>query len=108
MPHTGAQRHGTDLILTFRAARMTGTGRDKVGVFTVDGRYELADGRCHWIKTYVGQHSVLYQGYNEGKGIWGVWEIPNDLGVPARGGFHIWPEQMGDPTQPSLAEHAEP
>ena len=29
-----------------------------------------------------------YQGYREGKGIWGRWEI----GLLGHGGFHIWPK----------------
>ena len=36
----------------------------------------------------------------KGKGIWGLWEIPPTW----RGGFHIWPEAMGDPTSPRLTE----
>ncbi len=43
---------------------------------------------------------MSYRGYNEGKGIWGLWEIPPTW----KGGFHIWPEAMGDPTQQKLTE----
>jgi hypothetical protein len=107
MPHTGSVRHATELTLTFRSARMWGDGRDQVGKFVVEGKYDLADGRCHWLKTYIGRHTVDYQGFNEGKGIWGVWEIPNYPGPPWRAGFHIWPEHMGDPSQPALSEKAE-
>jgi len=53
-----------------------------------------------WTKRYIGKHDVSYRGYNEGKGIWGLWEIPPTW----KGGFHIWPEAMGDPTQQKLAE----
>jgi hypothetical protein len=42
-------------------------------------------------------------GYNEGTGIWGVWEVP----PTARGGFHIWPAGMADPTQQTLDTHVE-
>src|SRR5579864_8655850 len=91
-------RHLMELRLTFRGGSLSGEGRDWVGHFVVRGRYDLADGKCHWTKRYLGMHDVFYRGYNEGKGIWGTWEIP-ELG---RGGFHIWPEGMGDPTQPTL------
>jgi hypothetical protein len=93
-------RHQMELILNFRQGVMTGEGRDMIGPFLIRGRYNLKDGKCHWSKRYLGKHDVAYQGYNEGKGIWGLWEIPPD----SRGGFHIWPTGMGDPTSPHLAE----
>ena len=93
-------RHQMELILTFRQGVITGEGRDFVGTFLIRGRYNLDDGKCHWTKRYIGKHAVAYQGYNEGKGIWGLWEIPPNW----RGGFHIWPTAMGDPTSPHLAE----
>jgi hypothetical protein len=96
-------RHLMELRLTFRGGSLSGEGRDWVGLFVLRGRYDLADGTCHWTKRYLGKHDVFYRGYNEGKGIWGTWEI-RDLG---RGGFHIWPEGMADPTQPTLTEEAD-
>ena len=93
-------RHQMELHLSFRQGTMTGEGRDRVGAFLIRGRYNLDDGKCHWTKRYIGQHDVAYQGFNEGKGIWGLWEIPPSW----KGGFHIWPEGMGDPTSPHLAE----
>jgi hypothetical protein len=97
-------RHLMELHLTFRDGLVTGHGRDRFGDFVLRGGYDLADGKCSWLKHYVGRHDVLYHGYNEGKGIWGVWDIPPLY----RGGFHIWPEGMGDPTRPELTEEAEP
>lgn len=96
----GRHRSQMELILTFRQGVMTGEGRDFIGAFLICGKYNLDDGRCHWTKRYIGKHDVAYQGYNEGKGIWGLWEIPSKW----RGGFHIWPEAMGDPTSHHLAE----
>jgi hypothetical protein len=93
-------RHRMELHLSFRQGVMTGEGRDRIGPFLIRGRYSLDDGKCHWTKRYIGQHDVAYQGFNEGKGIWGLWEIPPS----SKGGFHIWPEGMGDPTSPHLAE----
>jgi hypothetical protein len=79
---------------------MTGEGRDLIGPFLIRGKYNLDDGKCHWSKRYIGKHDVAYQGYNEGKGIWGLWEIPPSW----QGGFHIWPSALGDLTRPTLAE----
>lgn len=96
-------RQWMDLELTFCEGRIRGDGRDSVGKFLMTGRYEVADGKCHWTKTYLGQHSLSYLGYNEGKGIWGTWEMTSDW----RGGFHVWPVAMGDPTQPRRAEEVD-
>ncbi|HMP58556.1 MAG TPA: hypothetical protein PKD86_04315, partial [Gemmatales bacterium] len=96
-------RQMMELLLSFRQEQVTGEGRDRVGPFLISGRYQLSDGQCWFHKRYVGKHDVFYKGYNEGKGIWGVWEIPPFL----RGGFHIWPEGMGDPTQAHLEAEAE-
>ncbi|MGZ3380150.1 MAG: hypothetical protein ACXVBB_07770 [Isosphaeraceae bacterium] len=93
-------RHQMELHLTFRQGVMTGEGRDRIGSFLIRGRYQVEDGQCWWTKRYIGKHDVSYRGYNEGKGIWGLWEIPPSW----KGGFHIWPEEMGDPTQQKLAE----
>jgi hypothetical protein len=97
-----------ELHLTFQTGTIKGEGRDWVGGFLIRGRYDLQDGRCHWTKRYVGKHDVFYQGFNEGKGIWGTWEIPpaEQLGHQ-RGGFHIWPEGMADPTGSHLTEEAD-
>lgn len=87
-------RQWMELRLTFSNGRIRGDGRDRIGAFTFTGRYDVRDGRCHWMKRYIGGHDVAYAGFNEGKGIWGVWDIPPSQ----RGGFHIWPVGMGDPT----------
>jgi len=102
-------KHQMELRLTFQQGVMTGEGRDRVGDFTVKGRYEVTTGQCHWTKRYVGKHDVFYKGFNEGKGIWGVWEIlpSQNLGLIWRGGFHIWPEGMPDPTGDQLREEAD-
>jgi hypothetical protein len=96
-------RHLMELRLTFQSGAIRGEGRDWVGSFTLRGGYDLATGTCYWTKRYLGKHDVFYRGYNEGRGIWGLWEI-----VPLhRGGFHIWPEGLSDPTQPELTEGAD-
>jgi hypothetical protein len=81
-------RHMMDLRLLFQRRKVLGEGRDRVGKFRILGRYERKTGKCQWIKRYLGQHCVHYVGYNEGKGIWGTWEI---VGPGFKGGFYIWP-----------------
>jgi hypothetical protein len=101
-------RHLMELRLTFRGGTISGEGRDWVGEFVVRGRYDLADGRCHWTKRYLAKHDVFYQGFNEGKGIWGTWEIAATREYTRQhGGFHIWPEGMADPTGSALHAAAE-
>jgi pectate lyase-like protein len=92
LQHCRPGRRTTNLHLTVVGGRLTGEGADEVGPYTMDGQYDLATGRCEWIKQYVGKHSVSYRGMNDGHGIWGVWEI-RVLGglLNDRGGFHLWP-----------------
>ena len=90
--------------VTFREGTITARGRDaQLGAFTLRGRYTVDDGRCHWTKVYDAltgaNHHVFYQGFNEGRGIWGTWELPSLRGHPAgRGGFLMWPEGWPDPS----------
>jgi hypothetical protein len=102
-------KHLMELRLEFRQGSIKGEGRDWVGLFTIRGQYNIEDGKCYWTKRYRGKHDVFYKGYNEGKGIWGAWEIPPDAGSAMHwtGGFHIWPEGMPDPTLQTLAEEAD-
>src|SRR5215470_1275441 len=101
-------RHQMELRLTFHAGTMTGEGRDWVGLFTVRGKYNVVDGKCYWTKRYLGKHDVFYQGFNEGKGIWGTWEIAATKEyVAQKGGFFIWPEGMPDPTGRHLIAEAD-
>jgi hypothetical protein len=97
-------RHWMELQLTFRAGTLRGEGRDWVGHFLIKGRYDTAEGKCWWNKAYVGKHDVAYAGYNEGRGIWGMWELADP---PWRGGFHIWPEGMDIGEDSRLEEQAE-
>jgi hypothetical protein len=86
-------RHATDVRLSFRNGDLSGEGRDRVGPYTVDGTYDRGTGKCEWTKRYVGRHRVYYRGINDGRGIWGVWELPQLGGwFVDRGGFHLWPE----------------
>lgn len=93
-------RHRMDLDLVFKDGSLDGFGVDDVGQFTIKGSYDAASRECSWIKTYPGSHSVYYQGYREGKGIWGRWEIAHNC----HGGFHIWPRTAGEADDMALEQ----
>lgn len=99
-------KHQMELTLSFADGDMTGSGRDRVGSFVIDGEYDLTNGKCRFEKRYVNAHTVHYTGFNEGKGIWGTWEM--NVGGHATGGFLIWPEGMSDPSVPVMEEEADP
>ena len=58
-------RHEMELLLTFRSGSVTGTGRDRVAPFAVEGSYRTDDGSCGFRKIYTIQHVVLYAGFND-------------------------------------------
>jgi hypothetical protein len=102
-------RHRMDLHLTFANGRISGDGSDDIGRFAITGKYDAATHDCHWVKQYLGQHAVHYEGGGEQRGIWGIWKL-----MGWRGGFHIWPltsgagettsqtEEMTTPAQPAF------
>jgi hypothetical protein len=92
MHHGWSEKFRQELSLSFREGVMTGEGLDGIGTFLIRGRYDCEDARCHWVKRYLGAHDVIYEGYAEGRGIWGTWKIP----PLNKGGFHIWPEGMAE------------
>jgi hypothetical protein len=88
-------RQPTEVELYFAGGGLVGEGRDSVGSYTVRGTYDPTDGRCEWLKQYRGKHAVAYTGYNQGKGVWGVWEISALRGlIRDKGVFHLWPLGM--------------
>jgi len=101
--HGFTEKHPMELLLTFANGTMSGEGRDAVGEFLVSGRYHTDNGVCNFRKQYVARHAVEYSGFNEGKGIWGTWEIR----AAAKGGFHIWPEGMTTAGEDALAAEEE-
>jgi hypothetical protein len=98
------RRFSMQVDMTFRNGTIVATGADEqIGKFTFTGRYSLEDGRCSWTKVYKMRpesHSqVHYNGFNEGKGIWGGWEFPSLKSLAhGHGGFCLWPEGWPDPT----------
>ena len=102
--YSGAHdKHRMDLGLTFASGRISGEGNDDVGPFIIGGRFDPANGECHWTKTYVGAHDVFYCGFRESKGIWGTWEILSDV----RGGFHIWPRAQTEGNEEAVSAEEE-
>jgi hypothetical protein len=97
-------KHRMDLVLTFADHAVSGDGSDDIGRFSVTGRFDETNGECYWTKTYIGGHDVYYRGFREGKGIWGLWELPVESG-----GFHIWPRGQEESDQShETAEEPEP
>lgn len=101
-------KHRMELEMRFEDGRLTAEGRDRVGPFTFDGRYDVVTGRCEWVKRYAGSHVVAYAGASEGEPmwLWGVWSIAGGASLD-KGGFHLWPEWAADPTAPAKAAKAE-
>ena len=91
----GYGKQSMSLSLGFANGRVDGAGRDIVGQFTFSGTYDLKTGCVQIVKQYLGKHRVLYDGANQGDGmwLWGLWTLRY-----LRGGFHLWPEGEEDPT----------
>jgi hypothetical protein len=86
------QQHGcnhvTEMFVEYDDDYLTGSGRDTVGEFSIQGTYDSTTRELSWIKAYHGAHSVHYRGFYENGSIWGVWTVS----TMARGGFRIWPK----------------
>jgi len=92
-----------ELHLSFIDGRVMGTGRDGIGSFSIVGRYDIETGKVWWTKKYA-RHDVFYQGYAEGNGIWGTWQIP----PTDRDGFRVWPKGIADAMERATHETAHP
>ena len=76
--------------LEFNDGELKGEGTDYVGPWTLQGKYDLRELKCAWIKSYVGKHDVTYRGTISKTGITGIWDIRELL----TGSFHIWPQHL--------------
>jgi len=92
-----------DLNLRFRAGKIDGDGADGLDTFVISGAYDEQKLECAWQKIYPTRRPVAYEGYREGKGIWGRWKLPT-----TQGGFHIWPLTEGGPPDLRRLEEEEP
>lgn len=82
-------RHRMSCVLTFSRGLVSGSGIDDVGRFSWSGTYDVEQGRCALQKRYP-THVVLYDGYVEAQGMWGIWELTRTT----RGGFKLWPQGL--------------
>ena len=101
--HQHAGRHPMDIRFTFENGRISASGGDPIGEFVLTGDYCEKSRECHWIKRYLGAHAVSYQGFREGKGIWGTWELRE-----SKGGFHVWPVGTGGTVEYQVEAQEEP
>jgi hypothetical protein len=92
------QQFPMNLQLVFSHGRISGSGDDGVGSFTIEGRYDERSKECAWIKQYIGAHKVAYSGGADHHGIWGLWHLWG-----RSGGFHIWPLCSGSGNDETLA-----
>jgi hypothetical protein len=81
------QLHRMKLQLMFsQEGAIDGDGIDDIGQFTIRGRFDIAKLQAQWTKTYLGRHSVEYDGVYDGRNILGTWSLPGGTGS-----FRIWP-----------------
>ncbi len=90
-------KHAMHMEITFANGGLVGSGEDNIGRFTLSGTYDESSLDCQWIKQYIGQHAVRYQGGADRHGIWGTWHLHY-----GSGGFHIWPQLSGPREEESL------
>ncbi len=74
------KEHRQEIDLSFDEGSMTGIGHDEIGPFVIAGSYESDELTLHWLKTYVGRHTVIYSGLLRDPGIVGTWIIPAERG----------------------------
>lgn len=89
------------LYMEFSDGVIKGEGTDHVGPWTAAGSYD--ESKAAWVKQYVNQHSVKYEGSIGHQGIQGIWDIRGVLSGP----FHIWPTSMNQMNELYLKEDLE-
>jgi hypothetical protein len=83
----GSSKHRMQLMLEFSiGGRILGDGIDDIAPFLIDGTFDAATNQASWRKSYIGMHTILYDGVYDGRAISGQWD--ND---EVTGGFRIWP-----------------
>jgi hypothetical protein len=96
----GGTKFDQSMNIHFLDQAFEGTGQDPVGVFLISGGVGADDESVHWLKHYLGRHTVIYRGRWQGKGIAGRWIIPNGralidgsvlLSAAAQGEFFVFP-----------------
>jgi hypothetical protein len=78
------------LGLTFSLnGSISGDGIDDIAPFTIDGFFDFSNNQARWTKSYIGRHSVEYDGLYDGRTICGNWTL-----WAGSGGFWIWPNAL--------------
>ena len=96
-------KNSMELELSFKDANevgiISGSGRDRVGDFTIQGRYlKDAVSSCRFSKHYC-SHTISYSGWRDDQRIIGYW-LMNGYS----GDFAIWPKALGEQVQLELEE----
>ena len=100
-------RSWMEIRLTFRKGELRGEGRDWGGESLFRGRSEVETGKCLVEQTvYAASTPFITRDTTKGKVFGGCGQewLPQPH---HRGGYHIWPVAMGDPTEQRLAEALE-
>ena len=77
------KQDGKEIFMVFKHMNIwnnliEGRGSDEVGEFTISGDLK-PNGQVNFVKQYIGQHSVQYEGqYVDNKIISGQWKIPSN------------------------------
>ena len=71
--------------------RISGDGIDDIASFTISGVFDAATNAANWTKSYVGMHSVEYQGLYDQRSICGAWTLDGTTGA-----FWIWTDSFGE------------
>jgi len=79
------QKNNMQLDMSVTQQGVFGTGHDQVGRFVIRG--DVNGNQVHFAKSYVGQHTVLYNGWLQGfNDIRGQWQIQS---TGQQGKFHL-------------------
>jgi hypothetical protein len=85
-------KHVMKLHLTFaRDGGIDGDGIDDIALFEIRGVFGASTREVQWIKSYIGMHSVAYQGVYDGRNILGAWTVEGISGP-----FRIWPSALSE------------
>ena len=85
------------------AGKVTGSGEDCVGSFTITGTIAA---EVVLVKKYVRLHSLFYVGTNSGEGIFGTWQVPGAPAIPGltSGRFALFPTKESSSNRATVME----
>lgn len=74
--------HPFSMQLAFQGNNVHGVGSDEIGQFSIDGSWNSNTGKVEFVKRYVGQHSVTYEGTlaNDGTSMEGTYRVGGGSG----------------------------